>query len=96
MLYWGGPDQWAPATHLADISKLQRAGRIPKNITVEYMEHLKHDFVVNPKMLPHVSDFCIRSVLNTVVVNDDHSSETVLVTDGMGREPTSSFPRSRL
>ena len=63
MLYCGGPDQWAPYTHMNDLKEAQKKGIIPQSISVEYIDDLVHGFVIHPRMIPSVVDFSVRSMM---------------------------------
>jgi hypothetical protein len=78
MLYCGGPDQWAPDSHRVSLQKLQDIGVIPKNgVTIDYYPNLKHDFIVQPHMVPTVVNFCVRKVLVSSCTSEEISREKV-------------------
>lgn len=54
-------DHWCPEEHASDIISQQNNW----NVTFEFAEKLKHDFVVNPSMIPTAVDFVVRSVRRT-------------------------------
>jgi len=70
ILFCGGPDHWAPHFHMNDLLELQRLGLIPKNIYMEYMDSLKHDFIVRSSMVGSVVDYVVRSVYELGHSND--------------------------
>ena len=63
MLYCGGPDQWAPITHMLEIAEKQKTGSYPKNIHLQYQDDLIHGFVVIPEMIAPVTTFIIDACL---------------------------------
>uniref|UniRef100_A0A7S2UIV0 AB hydrolase-1 domain-containing protein n=1 Tax=Attheya septentrionalis TaxID=420275 RepID=A0A7S2UIV0_9STRA len=65
MLFCGGPDMWAPESHMDDLKESKRRGTIPPNIHLEYKEELLHGFVVFPTMVEPVVSFCLRAILKT-------------------------------
>ncbi len=65
MLYCGGPDQWAPKSHMIELRTRIALGEIPKNITLEYAHNLLHAFVVDPEMIKHATDFVLKSILKS-------------------------------
>ena len=61
-LFCRRPDQWAPLFHMIDLQKIKRSSQVPQNMQFDYIENLRHDFVVHPEMLQPVVQFCIRCI----------------------------------
>lgn len=77
MLYCGGPDQWAPDSHRVSLQTLQDVGVIPKkSITIDFHPTLKHDFIVQPHMVPTVVNFCVRKILASSFTAQEKNRET--------------------
>jgi hypothetical protein len=79
ILFCGGPDQWAPLFHLKDLECLQGRSDVPKNIHSEYLDELRHDFVVHPEMIEPVAQFCIQSI-NRISLNSLEENDIILST----------------
>ena len=62
ILFCGLPDQWAPMRHLDDIRRMQHQSLLPDNIYTEYIDSLRHDFVVHPEQIEPVVGFCIDRI----------------------------------
>jgi len=75
MLYCGGPDQWAPKSHMEDIQEAKTAGSLPNNITLEYMDDLVHGFIVYPQMVGPAADFVCRSIASATVTKGQNHEE---------------------
>lgn len=65
ILYCGGPDQWAPYSHMEELRKMQDAGSLSRNIETKYMDDLVHGFVVFPEMVGPVVSFVVDSILTS-------------------------------
>lgn len=61
ILFCGDPDQWAPLSHMEKLKELQSKSLI-NNIHCTYMEELTHDFIVHPKMIEPVVNFCLDRI----------------------------------
>ena len=57
-----GADQWAPTFHMEDLLALQSDSTIPSNIDMTYLGHLRHDFIVHPKMVGDVVNYCVDAI----------------------------------
>lgn len=44
---------------MEDLRRMQRHSMIPSNIHTEYVEEVRHDFVVHPDQIEPVVDFCV-------------------------------------
>ena len=75
ILFCGCPDQWAPLFHMKDLERMQLQSEIPSNITALHIDELRHDFVVHPKMIDPVVQFCIQSMKQSTVVTNQLSSK---------------------
>jgi hypothetical protein len=98
MLYCGGPDQWAPDNHRESLQKLQDIGVIPrKTVTADYYPHLKHDFIVQPHMVPTVVNFCVQKILlTTKQQKEETGNDNVLYYDFPGTNQDRNLLRSHL
>ena len=47
---------------MKDLKKLQSRSEIPNNIHTEFIEELRHDFVVHPEMIEPVVQFCVDRI----------------------------------
>lgn len=61
-----GSDQWAPEFHREDLERLKQHSEIPNNIQIEYMEELRHDFVVRPEQIDPIAQFCVNTLQRNV------------------------------
>lgn len=63
ILFCGGPhqDQWAPLHHMQNLEQM-KSKDIIHNIECVYIEELTHDFVVHPKMIVPVIEFCLDQI----------------------------------
>lgn len=62
ILFCGGPDQWAPKFHMEELHMMQRQSLIPDNIHTEYIDSVRHDFVVHPEQVGPVISFCVDRI----------------------------------
>ena len=63
ILYAGGPDQWAPESHMQELKNDIATGVLPhNNIKLQYNENLVHDFIVRPGMIQPTADFVLDSI----------------------------------
>lgn len=65
MLFCGCPDQWAPKFHMEDLQRMQSRSVIPNNIYTEYVDSVRHDFVVHPDQIDPVVHFCCDRIKST-------------------------------
>mmetsp|Transcript_23604 Transcript_23604/g.35434 ORF Transcript_23604/g.35434 Transcript_23604/m.35434 type:complete len:370 (-) Transcript_23604:47-1156(-) len=63
LLYCGGPDQWAPYSHMKEMREKQDAGILSRDIQTKFMADLVHGFVVFPEMVDPVVSFVVDSIL---------------------------------
>ena len=63
ILFCGGPhqDQWAPLHHMQCLEQM-KSKAIIHNIQCAYIEELTHDFIVHPKMIEPVIQFCLDQI----------------------------------
>ena len=61
---------------MEDLLALQKDSSIPSNIDMTYMRHLRHDFIVHPKMIGHVVNYCV----DTINGDGDRLNKTAEVT----------------
>ena len=64
ILYAGGPDPWAPYSHMKQLISLKQRGLVPSNIHVMYMDSLRHGFVAHYAMVPIVVDYICNCILH--------------------------------
>jgi len=62
ILFCGDPDQWAPKGHMEDLQKMQQSAVIPHNVYTEYIDLLRHDFVVHPEQIEPVINFVVSRI----------------------------------
>ena len=53
-----------------ELKRLQNRSDIPNNIHTEYIEELRHDFVVHPDMIGPVVNFCVDSIKHRTQPNE--------------------------
>lgn len=69
ILYAGGPDPWAPYSHMKQLMLFKQKGLVPNNIQMIYKDSLRHGFVAYYDMVPIVVDYvCNCIVQHTVAV----------------------------
>lgn len=62
ILYAGGPDQWAPESHMQELKNGIATGVLPDNIKLQYNENLLHDFIVRQGMTQPTVEFVLNSI----------------------------------
>ena len=72
ILYCGNGDHWAPKFHLEEIQHDINTGVLPKNIILDYVDGLQHDFVVHPEMHSPVVDFVCKAISHAACKNPIH------------------------